>query len=217
MEFEDLGLRDKKAARTRGQIGLCFADLLAEKGFDNFSVKEVCDNAEIAEATFYNYFPRKVDVLFYMIRRKEIYYQCIAIAENNTSYLLLIKSYILNLLSMVTEQPQCWFEVMAVLMKHECEFPQLTLADKLLTCADFDFIEDMEFDGTLRLLQIYLAKAKEAGELPDEFDVEHGVLALDCLICGAPMAFRKGHMHELKDFVSKSFNGICQIGKVNNV
>lgn len=212
MEFEDLGLREKKAARTLALIAECFAEELFANGFDNVSIRDVCEKAEVAEATFYNYFPRKVDVLLYMIRIKELHHQCVVIDQNKSaSNLDLIEAYMLNLLELVIHQPDVWFEVMSVLMKYGYDFPELTLADKLLACGDYDFVEEMEFGGTVHLFEKYLTKAKEAGELPTTFDVEEGVLALDTLMCGAPMSFRKGHLDSLKEFVSKKFRELCHL------
>jgi AcrR family transcriptional regulator len=53
------GLRELKKARTRQLIADTAARLFAEHGYENVSVRDVAREAEVAEATVYNYFQTK--------------------------------------------------------------------------------------------------------------------------------------------------------------
>src|SRR5438876_2526248 len=55
----DMGLRERKKARTRRLIADTAARLFAERGFENVVVSDVAREAEVAEQTVYNYFPTK--------------------------------------------------------------------------------------------------------------------------------------------------------------
>ena len=59
-----LGLRDRKKQRTRQLIAETAARLFAERGFEAVAVIEVAREAEVAEATVYNYFPTKEDLVY---------------------------------------------------------------------------------------------------------------------------------------------------------
>jgi AcrR family transcriptional regulator len=59
-----VGLRQLKKERTRELIAETAWRLFAERGFDRVTVAEVAREAEVAEATVFNYFPTKED-LFY--------------------------------------------------------------------------------------------------------------------------------------------------------
>src|SRR5215469_5289020 len=55
----DLGLRERKKARTRQVIAAAAARLFAERGYEQVSVSDVAREAEVSEQTVYNYFQTK--------------------------------------------------------------------------------------------------------------------------------------------------------------
>lgn len=58
-----LSLREKKYAKTKLALLDAATERIGEKTFDAISVKELCEQAEVSEATFFNYFPKKQDLL----------------------------------------------------------------------------------------------------------------------------------------------------------
>ena len=53
------GLREKKAARTRQQIVDAALDLFLAHGFEQTTMEEIAERAEIGSSTLYRYFPSK--------------------------------------------------------------------------------------------------------------------------------------------------------------
>ncbi len=59
-----IGLRERKKLRTRQEIFEASQRLFARRGFEDVTVAEVAQAANVSEMTVYNYFPTKED-LFY--------------------------------------------------------------------------------------------------------------------------------------------------------
>lgn len=57
------GLRERKKARTRQRISDVATYLFMVRGFDNVSVAEIAEAAEVSKMTVFNYFPRKEDLM----------------------------------------------------------------------------------------------------------------------------------------------------------
>jgi AcrR family transcriptional regulator len=59
------GLRERKKLQTREAIAEAARRLFLEHGFDDVTVADVAEAADVSEATVFNYFPTKEDLAFY--------------------------------------------------------------------------------------------------------------------------------------------------------
>jgi len=59
---------DPRVTRTRGLLEDAFMEVMAEKGFQSVSVKDITDRAGVNRATFYAHFGDKYELLDYSIR-----------------------------------------------------------------------------------------------------------------------------------------------------
>src|SRR5262250_822800 len=58
------GLRERKKQQTRQRMIDVALELFDERGFDKVPVADVARAAEVSEATVFNYFPTKEDLVF---------------------------------------------------------------------------------------------------------------------------------------------------------
>ena len=59
-----MGLRERKKEQTRRLIADTAWRMFADRGFDQVTVAEVANSAEVSVATVFNYFPAKEDLFF---------------------------------------------------------------------------------------------------------------------------------------------------------
>jgi AcrR family transcriptional regulator len=59
-----VALNERKKQRTRRQIGETALRLFLERGFEQVSVAEIAEAAEVSAKTVYNYFPTKAHLVF---------------------------------------------------------------------------------------------------------------------------------------------------------
>jgi AcrR family transcriptional regulator len=63
-------LREQKKKTTRDAILKTAQKLFTEKGFENTAVEDITRRIHIAQSTFFNYFPRKEDIIPELFRKK---------------------------------------------------------------------------------------------------------------------------------------------------
>jgi AcrR family transcriptional regulator len=63
---EIVSRRERKKEETRHRIFHAAIDLFRERGFENTTVDEITEKADVAKGTFFNYFHRKEAVLAYL-------------------------------------------------------------------------------------------------------------------------------------------------------
>ncbi|MEU8029178.1 helix-turn-helix domain-containing protein [Streptomyces sp. NPDC049099] len=61
---EAMGLRERKKLQTAMRIYRVAVGLFVERGYDNVSVQEIADAAEVSKMTVFNYFGTKEDLIF---------------------------------------------------------------------------------------------------------------------------------------------------------
>jgi len=62
--------RERKKLETKEKIFNAAIELFRKKGFENTTVEEITEKADVGKGTFFNYFPRKESILNYLGERR---------------------------------------------------------------------------------------------------------------------------------------------------
>ncbi|HRE26019.1 MAG TPA: TetR family transcriptional regulator [Anaerolineales bacterium] len=66
--MSELPLRERKYAATKAALTRAVAVRLKQQSLEEIAVKEICAEAQVSEATFFNYFPTKAAVVGYRVQ-----------------------------------------------------------------------------------------------------------------------------------------------------
>jgi AcrR family transcriptional regulator len=189
-----LPLREKKFARVRLAILSAVLQLMQERSLAEISVREICELAQVAPATFFNYFPSKEDVLVYYMRLWSIpvTLQCRAVASQRTVLdgVVAVFDYTAHEME---QYPRLMFEIIAYIA-HATQPPHppaLTRAERLLAFPDLPGAEEVEPQSIDELFTAQLEQAVRAGELPSSLETEAVALLLKTIFYGVPLATRR--------------------------
>jgi TetR/AcrR family transcriptional regulator, cholesterol catabolism regulator len=69
MTVPEVSRRERKKDVTRQLIFVEAVKLFREKGFEMTTVDDICERADVAKGTFFNYFPKKEAVLAYLFEK----------------------------------------------------------------------------------------------------------------------------------------------------
>jgi AcrR family transcriptional regulator len=91
-----MGLRELKKRQTRELIADTAWRLFADRGFERVTVAEVAREAQVAEATVFNYFPTKEDLFYYRLETFEAgLVEAVAAREAGEPALAAVRRYLL--------------------------------------------------------------------------------------------------------------------------
>ncbi len=192
MNRKEYSLRATKHARTKLAIMRVFMERLKRDRFESISIIKVCKDAEVAQGTFFNYFPEKIDVLAYYLRltmakmiwaaeRNSVAGRCLAKIE--TVFAQVSKEWensnlscqILSVLLGQTERPR-WVEISA--------------AEKRLAFPRCEGIEDTPDECFGEWLKKCVSSAIKNGEIPRGTDEADILISLTTIMFGTFLAVR---------------------------
>lgn len=186
-------LRERKYAHTKLAMMNAVIERLNEKSFDMMSVKELADAVPVSEATFFNYFSRKSDLIGYVSQLwgMEVCWRGSQVARESPG-LSVIHAVFDRTAQQIREQPKLMGELIAwqARLREKPELPPVTLAERQLAFPDLTGIEEMPETGIEALLAANLQKAVDQNELPANTPINTVMVTLLSVFYGVPLALR---------------------------
>ncbi len=193
--LDDLPLRPRKFALTK--VGLLNAAIerLDDCSLEELQVRELCRAVDISEASFFNYFPKKTDLLVYFVQlwTLDVAWHALLSEPRPSSSREALERIFEFSGKQAAEHPGVMAEVLAA-QARLTEPPaqgELTLAERLAAFPDRPGIETLEARGLDSLFPELLAQAVKRGELPKKTDVRAAFLGLTAIFFGVPTVLRR--------------------------
>lgn len=191
-----LSLRERKFARTKLNLLNAALERIEERPLDEISVKELCAAAEVSEATFFNYFPRKSDVLSYYTQlwSLEIAWHLEA-AEAPAAGLAAIGEIFRLAARKIQAQPGAMAEVIAYQARNrDRQRPsEPGRAERLLAFPQLAGMDHYTGTGLDQLLARHLQVAVDRGELPSNTHVRSAMVGLVAVFYGVPLGLAQSN------------------------
>ena len=189
-------LRERKFARTRLALAEAATNHLEAAAFESLSVKALCDRVQISEATFFNYFPRKEDLIVYLDRLWTLelnWYGKQASAQQQG--LAVIDSMFRYTSIQIQKKPGLMGEIIAYEARSRERHSGLdiTTAERMMAFSDLPGIVDLADDSLESLLKDSLQKAINLGELPENTAMATAMVGMVSIFYGVPLAMQHGN------------------------
>jgi AcrR family transcriptional regulator len=192
MQAKEYSLREKKHARTKIAIMNAFVERLRRSRFDDIAIREICRDLEVAEGTFFNYFPEKTDVLGYYLYLTTM--KMIWQSRKSTpagKYLPLIDSVFAQLSDELNNNNVA-YRIISVLLV-QSERPKRIVVSELEKKLAFPDCPGIEGTPAMILDEWFkecVISAQKKGELPARANVDDVVVSLMTIIAGTLLATR---------------------------
>lgn len=185
-----LPLRARKFAQTKLALLHALVERLDERALDEIPVKELYEAANISEASFFNYFARKADIIVYFVQlwSLDLAWQVQQGGLERTAFEA-IEAIFTATARQIREHPGVMREILAhqARLTSQPSLPELTLAERSVAYPDRPGIETIPAAGLDSLLPPLVAQAIAAGELPPATDPTAAFLGLAAMFFGVPM------------------------------
>lgn len=186
-------LRERKFARTRLALAAAVTRHLESAPLDNLSVKALCDQVQISEATFFNYFPRKDDLVAYLDKLWSLelnWYGGQAAQQQHG--LAVIEALFRYTAIQIQKKPGLMAEIIAYEARdrEHAPRPEITLAERVMAFPDLEGIDASEQDSLETLFKAALQQAMKRGELPENTLMPAAMVGLVSIFYGVPLAIQ---------------------------
>ena len=183
-------LRERKFARTKLALMEAALARLEERPLEEVAVKELCEAAEVSEATFFNYFAKKSQILSYyeQLWSLELAWH-LQSGAGTPRGLAAVDALFRQAAERIQARPGVMSELIAHAARQRTRErpPEVGPAERLLACPDLPGIEALEPCGMDVLLARFVQQAVEREELPANTHLRSTLVALVTIFYGVPL------------------------------
>ncbi|MCX6992689.1 MAG: TetR/AcrR family transcriptional regulator [Kiritimatiellaeota bacterium] len=200
MNPNDYSLREVKHARTKIALMNAFIERLRNSRFEDISIKDVCQSAEISEGTFFNYFPEKIDVITYYVNlmTMELIWKARQKAAKGRS-IALLNAFFETLADDLIKINIKYELISIMIVQHErpkkAVIPDI---EKHLFFPDLAGIEDISPLLIDEFFRECMEGALKNGELPGSVNIDDALVSLITIMVGTMIAIKFANTKDIK-------------------
>lgn len=192
MKEKEYSIRERKFARTKLGLMDAFLKRLKSAPFDDISIREVCRDAEVAEKTFFNYFPEKMDVVAYYLQLRALKMIFEAGQSVPDGKNLARIQYVFSQMGTELGNDNVIYQIISALLIQGQKPKSIEISEVEKRMA-FPGCEGIETVPAVRLqdwIRECVKAARKQGELPAKTNVEDVVVSLVTILGGTLLATR---------------------------
>jgi AcrR family transcriptional regulator len=203
-----VSLREKKHAKTKVALTMAFVEKLKSARLEDISIKAVCDSIDVSEGTFYNYFPAKIDLIYYYHQLMLLKIICETEKRAKDSSALHRIDVFMDVLAEELNHPYLHYEVISILVgqKVKPKHMDISSAERLYAFSQSKGIEDIPAMSLDDFLHKNLKEAAQQGELPPGVDLNDIMIFLLTIIVGVPLAISYENFNTLGPYYKKQLS-----------
>jgi len=190
------GLRQRKFARTRLKLTQALALRLEQSSLEEVVVRDLCDDAEVSEATFFNYFPRKLDLLDYYTQlwMLELGWRCQTSEARGVAAIAVSFDF---MATSFQNQSGVMGEMIArqALLRDKPQPIEIGLAERQIAYPEYEGIEELPVGGVDKAWLPALEQAIRSGELPANTHIPTVMVGLASIFYGVPLVLRQSNVN----------------------
>lgn len=184
-----LTLRQKKLIKTKHDLAQAFAKKLSSERFDEISIKDICQKMEVSEASFYNYFPQKIDVIAYLYKAKmfKTYAMVRPLLKTRTFKECIEKTF--ELITSEIKHPFIFFEILTLIGMHKKHVASFHITEKELACIFPDVIcEKIPMVSLQEFFEELIEAGYKAQDIPEYISKKTLAQFLMTILTGVPLS-----------------------------
>jgi len=160
-------LRERKFALTRLRLAKEAASRLGSQPLASLPIRDICEQVEVSEATFFNYFPKKTDLLLYLadLWNLECRWRMLDAKLTGLAAIEFVFAYYAK---QVIKVPGAMAEMIAfqAVLREKPVALEISPLEKRLGFPDLVGIEMVDVQSLDRLFAAQIESAVSSGELP---------------------------------------------------
>ena len=198
-------LREKKFAKTKVAIINELVRRLETIHFEDISISEICEEIEVSEGTFYNYFPHKTDVIIYFQVLSLIYLRWYVNEYSREKDVFSDLKLFFEGATKKFKNQNLIYELIAVFWREnrESKPPIVSALEIKYAFPKCVGIEEMIPQKTEDYFKQLIVQAIKNGELPKKTNVYDMVVSLLTIFYGTVLALQKKEFKLLKEQYNK--------------